>query len=92
MEIVGSFDSAVALLLAARELLPDIIVVSLQEDGRMPGVCSHLAEEYPRLLLAGISDEHISSIIPSNGQFQGTGQLSAMVLVTTARTVVQYMR
>lgn len=49
LEIVGSTENPVALLVLAKELQADVIMLSLLPDGGEPGICSHLVLEHPNL-------------------------------------------
>ena len=50
MEVVGKVVDRIELMLAVKELEPDVVVLE-SELGKAPGVDSHLLGEYPRLLI-----------------------------------------
>lgn len=54
MEIVGEFTDGMSLLLAADETHADAVVLGLH-DGELPGICSHLLSEYPRIKLFAVA-------------------------------------
>ena len=68
LEIVGEVHEPLDLLLQAKELRPDVVVLSQLEHGGEPGICSHLLLEYPNLGVV---------LLPTN---TGAGRLSWMVL------------
>jgi hypothetical protein len=55
MELVGQASDPVPLLLAVDETCADVLIVSLLENEKEPGVCSHLLMEYPGLIVLALS-------------------------------------
>ncbi len=56
LEIVGSAEEGIDLLLRAEQLKADVVVLAQLPGGGEPGICSHLMLEYPNvavLLLPG---------------------------------------
>jgi hypothetical protein len=51
LEIVGVLESPLDVLLRAKELSADVVVLSQLRDGGEPGICSHFLLEYPNVAL-----------------------------------------
>src|SRR5215467_1628586 len=49
LEIVGTAEHAMDVLLQAEELKVNVVVLSQLPDGHEPGVCSHLMLEFPNV-------------------------------------------
>jgi DNA-binding NarL/FixJ family response regulator len=49
LEIVGTAENSIDILLQARELQADVVVLARPPGGKEPGLCSHLILEYPNL-------------------------------------------
>ena len=56
IEVVGVAIQPTALLLAAGELRPDVVVVGM-DCGGLPGVASHLVDQYPDLTVLAVSPD-----------------------------------
>jgi DNA-binding NarL/FixJ family response regulator len=56
-EVVGDSDNSVDLLVKAGQLDADCVVLSWPSSGEMPEICSLLLDEYPGLVVIGISPE-----------------------------------
>lgn len=54
MQVVGELANGVGLLLAAGQTKADVVIMSLQ-DSEMPGIASHLLNEYPSLKVLGVA-------------------------------------
>ena len=55
IEVIGPINDMVKLLIAVREMVADVVIISLDEDNAEPGLCSHVLSEYPRVLMLGLS-------------------------------------
>jgi hypothetical protein len=49
----------IELMLHVQRLKPDVLVLDLLNDGREPGICSHLLEEFRDLVILAISPSKI---------------------------------
>jgi chemotaxis response regulator CheB len=49
LEICGYIEKPVDLLVETGALKPDVVVLSLLQNGEEPGICSHLLLEYPNV-------------------------------------------
>jgi DNA-binding NarL/FixJ family response regulator len=56
MQVVGEVDDPWDLLMAVREMDPDVLI-QFWPDGKMPGVCTHVLTEAPHLLVLGVTPE-----------------------------------
>jgi hypothetical protein len=56
LRIVGEAIDPIDILVAVRELRPDVIIQTWP-DGQMPSICSHLFTENPFLHIVGISSD-----------------------------------
>ncbi|MBZ5506110.1 MAG: hypothetical protein LAO78_11675 [Acidobacteriia bacterium] len=90
MEVIGSCASSVALLVGARELSPDAVILRLLENDRVPGIWSHLLEEYPKIILAALSNKNVVMIALPN-IFNKPKNSSAM-LITMIRLIMRSMQ
>lgn len=55
MDVVGKVSDPMDALLAVEETQADVLIHTWPESGRMPGICEHLLNEYPDLLVIGIA-------------------------------------
>ena len=55
IEVVGTVLDPIELLVAVEDTQADVVVVTLPDSGEMPGICSHLLQEYPQLLILALS-------------------------------------
>lgn len=55
IEVAGTILDPVELLVAVGDTQADVVVVTLPDSGEMPGICSHLLQEYPQLLILALS-------------------------------------
>jgi DNA-binding NarL/FixJ family response regulator len=55
IEVVETVLDPIELLVAVGETQADVVVVTLPDSGEMPGICSHLLQEYPQLLILALS-------------------------------------
>jgi DNA-binding NarL/FixJ family response regulator len=62
MEIRGEFSNPLELLLAAKEIGVDAVIVELQ-DSQEPGLCSHLFAECPTVTILGLASADGSAFI-----------------------------
>ena len=67
MVVVGDVFSPVELLLAVRDLTPDVVFVPLDEENNLPGVCSHVVGEAPAITIVGISELSMKIVTPQVG-------------------------
>jgi hypothetical protein len=74
-------DTGIGLLLAVQELEPDVVVLELPDDGREPGICSHLLEEFNDLVVITVSPSTIHRLSKSC-----VLSFSKKVLLETIRT------
>lgn len=51
LKIVGQVNDSLRLLLEARTLQADVVVLSQLPDGSEPGICSHLVLELPNVIV-----------------------------------------
>lgn len=51
LEIVGVLESPLDILLRAKELKADVVVLPQLRDGGEPGICSHFLLEYPNIAI-----------------------------------------
>jgi DNA-binding NarL/FixJ family response regulator len=54
VEVAGTVSDPVELLIAVEDTQADVVVVTLPNSGEMPGICSHLFNEYPQLLILAL--------------------------------------
>jgi|KBSSwiStaDraftv2_1062776.scaffolds.fasta_scaffold1464716_1 DNA-binding NarL/FixJ family response regulator len=59
VKTVGESSDPIELLLMVQRTKADVVILHARSDGSDPGVCSHLAEEFPRLLILIISPNRI---------------------------------
>ena len=61
MEVVGELGNGVELLLVTDQTQPDVIILGV-EDSELPGICSHLLDEFPyvKLLAVTADAQHLS--------------------------------
>jgi chemotaxis response regulator CheB len=62
IEVVGVAIQPTALLLAAGELRPDVVVVGTV-GGDLPGVASHLVDQYPHITVLAIAPDGRQGLI-----------------------------
>ncbi|MHC4399724.1 MAG: response regulator [Planctomycetota bacterium] len=55
--VVGEADTPVHLLLDIQRHEADAVVLHLENDNQIPGICSHLLQQYPELLVVALSRE-----------------------------------
>lgn len=82
MTILDFEGSGVDLLLAVQELQPDVVILSLLEDDREPGICSHLLEEFDDLVIIALSRSKIRRLSKFSDR-----TFSESALLETIRTV-----
>lgn len=56
MRIVGEAHSPAELLITVSRCRADAVVLSMPNDGSMPGICTHLFAEFPAILIVGWSE------------------------------------
>lgn len=56
LEIVGTVEDAIDLLLQAEQLKADVVVLAQLPGGGEPGICSHLMLEYPNVAVLLLPD------------------------------------
>ena len=54
MELVGEVRNGVELLLTAGHTHADVVILGLQ-DSELPGICSHLLDEFPQIKVLAVS-------------------------------------
>ena len=61
MEVVGELGNGVELLLATSQIQPDIVIMGV-EGSELPGIGSHLLNEFPHVKLLGVTADaqHLS--------------------------------
>jgi DNA-binding NarL/FixJ family response regulator len=62
IEVVGVAIQPTALLLAAGELRPDVVVVGMVGGG-LPGIASHLLDQYPHITVLAIAPDGRQGLI-----------------------------
>ena len=55
IEVVGTVLDPIELLMAVEDTQADVVVMTLPDSREVPGICSHLLYEYPRLLILALS-------------------------------------
>jgi hypothetical protein len=76
--------SGIDLLLAVQESKPHVVILSLLEDDREPGICSHLLGEFRDLMVIAISRSKIRKLSRDS-----TISFSATALLETIRTATE---
>jgi len=56
MEVVGEIIDPIQLLLAARVIMVDVVIVTPLESNSEPKICRHLLAEYPTLKVVTLSE------------------------------------
>lgn len=51
LQVVGEVEKPVDILLQAKSVSPDVVVLSQDPQGAEPGICSHLLLEYPNVVV-----------------------------------------
>lgn len=88
MEIVGEVTDGIRLLLAAGEAQADVVVTGLR-DSELPGICSHLLNEYPHLkVLALTTDGRTGSLYEFQLHEVPLGEISQQELLAAIRSAV----
>ena len=89
MEVVGESDNGIELLLATGQTRPDIIILGV-EGSELPGIGSHLLNEFPHIKLLGVTSDaqHLSlyELRPYNGLI---GDVSPQGLLEAIRKSVR---
>lgn len=56
MEVIGNISDWLELLVTAREMHADVVILGV-ESSELPGICSHLLHELPDIKLLGVTDD-----------------------------------
>jgi DNA-binding NarL/FixJ family response regulator len=57
VEVAGIVSDPIELLMAVEDTQADVVVVTLPTSGEIPGICSHLFNEYPQLLILALAPD-----------------------------------
>jgi len=63
VEVVGSVLEPIELLMAVEDTQADVVVVTLPDSGQIPGICSHLFDQYPHLLILALSSDNTKACV-----------------------------
>jgi DNA-binding NarL/FixJ family response regulator len=63
MRVVGEVRGPVKVLLQARRRRADVVILPLTESAEMPGVCSHLLDHHPDMLVLALSVHGQSGVV-----------------------------
>jgi hypothetical protein len=63
LQIVGQADEPVDILLQAKRVNADVVVLSQAPHGGEPGICSHLLLEYPNLVVVLVPSDSGPNVI-----------------------------
>ena len=67
VEVVGTVREPIEILLAVDETQAEVVVLTLPESGEIPGICTHLLTEYPRLLILALAADRESACLYRRG-------------------------
>ena len=86
MEIVGEVAGGVDVLLDAGQTGAELVIVVLG-DSELPGVCSHLLDEYPHIKVLGLTRDGRSAFVyESRPQTVVSGEVSVQGLRNMIRS------
>ena len=89
MRVVGEVSDPVAVLLAVGRTQADVVVLGMQ-DTELPGIASHLLDQYPHLKILAISSERRQAFrYELRPQLVSIGEMDAHDLLHTIRTVMR---
>jgi len=89
MEIVGELADGIPLLLAAAQTQADVVITGLQ-DSELPGICSHLLNEYPHIKVLGLTaDGRHGSLYEFQLHEVPLGEISQQELLAAIRAAVR---
>jgi DNA-binding NarL/FixJ family response regulator len=89
MRVVGEVNDPVAVLLAVGRTQADVVVLGMQ-DTELPGIASHLLDQYPHLKILAISPERRQAFrYELRPQLVSIGEMDAHDLLHTIRTVMR---
>jgi DNA-binding NarL/FixJ family response regulator len=63
LKIIGQAEEPVDMLLQAKRLNADIVVLSQSRHGGEPGICSHLLLEYPNLVVVLVPSDNGPKVV-----------------------------
>jgi DNA-binding NarL/FixJ family response regulator len=63
VEVVGSVLEPIELLMAVEDTQADVVVLTLPDSGQIPGICSHLFDQYPHLLILALSPDNTKACV-----------------------------
>jgi DNA-binding NarL/FixJ family response regulator len=89
MEVVGAVTTPIEVLLAVGRTSTDVVLLGL-EDGDLPGIASHLLDEYPAVrVLAVSSDLRQALLYELRPHLVHLGEVSPDGLAEAIRTAVR---
>jgi DNA-binding NarL/FixJ family response regulator len=88
MEAVGDVSASFELLVATGRTQADVVIIGL-EDSELPGVCSHLLNEYPHVKILGVSaDAQRALLYEVRARTVPVADVSAEGLISAVRVAV----
>ena len=88
MELVGEVRNGVDLLLAAGHFHADVVVLGIR-DSELPGICSHLLDEYPHInVLAVGTNGQQAFLYKSRPCMVSLNEISPEALLAAIRSAV----
>jgi DNA-binding NarL/FixJ family response regulator len=89
MRVVGAVNGPVELLVAAGQNEADIVILEM-DDTELPGVASHLLDQYPRLkILTVTADGRRMFLYQFRPQLVSLGEMEPHRLLQIIRTIVE---
>lgn len=88
MRVVGAVNGPVELLVAAGQTGADVVILEM-EDTELPGVASHLLDQYPRLKILTITaDGRRMFLYQLRPQLVSLGEVEPQRLLQIIKTIV----
>jgi DNA-binding NarL/FixJ family response regulator len=88
IRVVGAVNGPVELLVAAGQTEADVVILEM-DDTELPGVASHLLDQYPRLkILTVTADGRRMFLYQLRPQLVSLGEMEPHRLLQTIRTIV----
>jgi DNA-binding NarL/FixJ family response regulator len=89
IRVVGDVSDPTEVLLAVRRTGADVVILGMQ-DTKLPGIASHLLDQYPHLKILAVSSEHRQVFLYElRRQLVSLGEMDAHGLVQAIRTAMR---
>ena len=89
MEVVDNTDVGVELLMAAGRTQADAVIIAL-DDSELPGICTHLLDERPDLIILGVTaDGRHASLLDLQPLAVSLGEMSREEMLAALRAAIR---